>query len=109
MEDKGSQCSVSWSTPQDPAAEYARWNVRVNSIHPGYIEPAMSDYASATTKLSIEELGRMYPLGRMGKPIELARTAHHGDPIKHHENQAIYHCESRAWTTWTTYFTHFLE
>ncbi|UNK47764.1 SDR family NAD(P)-dependent oxidoreductase [Arthrobacter sulfonylureivorans] len=59
---------------KDAAAEYARWNVRVNSIHPGYIRTAMSDYASATTKLSVEELGRMYPLGRMGDPIEVARA-----------------------------------
>lgn len=59
---------------KDAAAEYAQWNVRVNSIHPGYIRTAMSDYAAEQTKLSIEQLGRMYPLGRMGDPIEVARA-----------------------------------
>jgi NAD(P)-dependent dehydrogenase (short-subunit alcohol dehydrogenase family) len=59
---------------KDAAAEYAGRGVRVNSIHPGYIRTAMSDYASETTRLSIDELGRMYPLGRMGEPIEVART-----------------------------------
>lgn len=59
---------------KDAAAEYATHQVRVNSIHPGYIRTAMSDYASATTQLTIEELGRMYPLGRMGQPEEVARA-----------------------------------
>lgn len=58
---------------KDAAIEYAP-HVRVNSIHPAYIRTAMSDYATATTDLSAEELGHMYPLGRLGEPIEVART-----------------------------------
>lgn len=58
---------------KDAAAEYASRNVRVNSIHPGYIRTAMSEYASATTHLSPDELGQMYPLGRLGEPTEVAK------------------------------------
>ncbi|AXX65242.1 MAG: glucose 1-dehydrogenase [Lactobacillus sp.] len=57
---------------KDEAAEYATHNIRVNSIHPGYITTAMSDYASESLKLSKEELNKTYPLGRMGKPEEVA-------------------------------------
>jgi NAD(P)-dependent dehydrogenase (short-subunit alcohol dehydrogenase family) len=59
---------------KDAAAEFAGRGVRVNSIHPGYNRTALSDSASEETRRSLEELGRMYPLGRMGDPIEVARA-----------------------------------
>lgn len=58
---------------KDAMAEYAAHNVRVNSIHPGYIKTAMSDYATATLNLAVEDLERLYPLGRLGDPTEVAK------------------------------------
>ncbi len=57
---------------KDAAAEYANKGIRINSIHPGYIETGMADYASEATKMSKEELDATYPLGRMGKPHEVS-------------------------------------
>ncbi|MDR8390021.1 SDR family oxidoreductase [Aliifodinibius sp. S!AR15-10] len=56
---------------KDAAAEYASKGIRINSIHPGYITTGMVD-ASEVTNLSKEELDSTYPLGRMGKPSEVA-------------------------------------
>lgn len=60
---------------KDAAAEYASKGIRINSIHPGYITTEMADYASEITNLSKEELDSTYPLGRMGKPSEVANMA----------------------------------
>lgn len=58
---------------KDAAMEYAGKNIRINSIHPGYITTAMADYASEQTRRSTEELNAMFPLGRMGTPEEVAK------------------------------------
>lgn len=57
---------------KDVAAEYAPYQVRVNSIHPGYIKTAMADYASETTQKSEEDLSKNYPLGRLGETDDVA-------------------------------------
>ena len=50
--------------------------IRVNSIHPGYIHTAMMedtcrrDYGDIPTGLA--ELGKLHPIGRVGKPEEIA-------------------------------------
>ncbi|MEY2375555.1 SDR family NAD(P)-dependent oxidoreductase [Lentilactobacillus buchneri] len=59
---------------KDAAAEYASKNVRVNSIHPGYIKTGMADYASASLGIPENQLGKIFPLGRLGKRIEVAQT-----------------------------------
>lgn len=59
---------------KDAAIEYAGKGVRVNSIHPGFIETAMTDYASEATGRTTEELNNAYPLGRMGTTEEVAHT-----------------------------------
>lgn len=58
---------------KDAAAEYAPKNIRVNSIHPGYITTAMADYASEQTHRTAKELAELFPLGRMGSPLEVAK------------------------------------
>ncbi|EUJ33060.1 short-chain dehydrogenase/reductase SDR [Listeria floridensis FSL S10-1187] len=58
---------------KDAAAEYASKGIRINSIHPGYITTQMANYASETLHLSKRELDKTYPLGRMGKPEEVAK------------------------------------
>lgn len=59
---------------KDAAIEYAGKGVRVNSIHPGFIETAMTDYASEATGRTTAELNAAYPLGRMGTTEEVAHT-----------------------------------
>lgn len=59
---------------KDAAMEYADAGVRVNSIHPGYIDTGMADYASETTGNSKEQLGKnLFPLGRLGSVNEVAK------------------------------------
>lgn len=58
------------------ALSYARKNIRVNSIHPGFIETPMvlTDYAKSKEGEEdvIEGLSRLHPMGRLGKPEEIA-------------------------------------
>ena len=60
---------------KDAAIEYAPMGVRVNSIHPGYINTGMADYASEKTGQSKEELGsNLFPLGYLGSVKDVANT-----------------------------------
>lgn len=58
---------------KDIAMEFATQGVRVNSIHPGYINTAMVDYAAATTKRDKDQLGQaVSPMGRVGSVDEVS-------------------------------------
>jgi len=57
---------------KDVAMEYAGNNVRVNSIHPGYIQTEMVEYASKTTGKAVTELAQAYPLKQIGTPDGVA-------------------------------------
>ncbi|MFU1795475.1 SDR family NAD(P)-dependent oxidoreductase [Paenibacillus azoreducens] len=58
---------------KDAAIEYASANVRVNSIHPAYINTAMGDYAAQMSQMSEAELGkRVAPMGRFGTVEEVS-------------------------------------
>ncbi|MDQ6600883.1 SDR family NAD(P)-dependent oxidoreductase [Bacillus salipaludis] len=60
---------------KDAAMEYASAGVRVNSIHPGYIDTGMADYASEVSGNSKEELGKtLFPLGHLGSVKDVAYT-----------------------------------
>jgi len=59
---------------KDVAAEYVKHNVRVNSIHPGYIDTGMADYGAEITGSSKKELGKMHPMGHMGEPEDVAHA-----------------------------------
>lgn len=59
---------------KDVAMEYAAYNVRVNSIHPGYIKTEMVDYASEKTHKTLEQLGALYPMKRLGEIEEVAKA-----------------------------------
>lgn len=57
---------------KDAAIEYAAHGVRVNSIHPGYIETGMVTYATEATKHSKAELAQAVPTGRLGRAEDVA-------------------------------------
>jgi NAD(P)-dependent dehydrogenase (short-subunit alcohol dehydrogenase family) len=57
---------------KDAALELAESGVRVNSIHPAYIDTQMADYGAEVQEASKEELDAMHPIGHMGEPIDVA-------------------------------------
>lgn len=59
---------------KDVAIEYAGQGVRVNSVHPGLIDTEMADYAAGEYKAEKNSLGQMHPMGRLGKPEEIANA-----------------------------------
>jgi len=59
---------------KDVAMEVARDQIRVNSIHPGYIDTQMADYGAESQGKTTDEVGKTYPLGRLGKRAEVAKT-----------------------------------
>lgn len=57
---------------KDAAIELAESGVRVNSIHPAYIDTQMADYGAEVQGASKEELDAMHPIGHMGEPDDVA-------------------------------------
>lgn len=57
------------------AVEWAKHNVRVNAIAPGYINAPMLNKFMKTGKLDREELQRRIPLGCFGEPEDVAKAA----------------------------------
>ncbi len=60
---------------KDAAIELAEAGVRVNSIHPAYIDTQMADYGAEAQDASKEELEAMHPIGHMGEPDDVAYAA----------------------------------
>ena len=56
------------------AVDYAEKNVRVNCICPGYIETPLIEPLIRDSKKR-EELERLHPIGRLGRPEEVAYAA----------------------------------
>jgi NAD(P)-dependent dehydrogenase (short-subunit alcohol dehydrogenase family) len=54
---------------------YAKDGIRVNSVHPGFIDtPMVQNYAKALgdEKAAVEQIGRLHPMGRLGRAEEIA-------------------------------------
>ncbi len=57
---------------KDAAIEFADAGVRVNSVHPAYIDTQMAEYGADVQGATKEELAAMHPLGHMGEPQDVA-------------------------------------
>lgn len=53
------------------AIEYAKENIRVNAVCPGYIETPLLNQLDEATK---KHLTSLHPIGRLGKPEEVAKA-----------------------------------
>lgn len=53
------------------AITYAKKNIRVNSVCPGYVDTAIMKEADEAAR---ERLTSLHPIGRLGKPSEIAKT-----------------------------------
>jgi NAD(P)-dependent dehydrogenase (short-subunit alcohol dehydrogenase family) len=56
------------------AVEYGRKDVRINCVCPGGVETPLIGKFSLPEGVSMEALAKIMPLGRMGKPQEVAST-----------------------------------
>ncbi|MDR3691860.1 MAG: glucose 1-dehydrogenase [Fimbriimonas sp.] len=72
---RASKGAVQWLTKTD-AITYARYGIRVNTIHPGFISTPMTENHLAArgddsedTKIAAQ---RLHPMGRMGDPEDVA-------------------------------------
>ncbi len=55
------------------AIEYARQNIRCNSVHPGLIDTNMQQVAQRDNPGQYDVLNESVPVGRMGRPEEVAQ------------------------------------
>ncbi|GIN21375.1 MAG TPA: 3-oxoacyl-ACP reductase [Bacillus bacterium] len=56
---------------QQVAARYSKEGIRANAIAPGYIETPLMNTLSQDV---IDSLVGLHPMGRLGKPVEVAKT-----------------------------------
>ncbi len=59
---------------KDQAVEFAKYNIRVNSIHPGGVLTPMTEFLASVPE-SQEIIRNMCPLGRIGQSVEIANGA----------------------------------
>ena len=59
---------------KDVALEYGSKGVRVNSVHPGYIDTQMAKKGAEAAGTDVKGLGKDYPLGHIGQPEDVAHA-----------------------------------
>lgn len=57
------------------AVEWAKFNVRVNAIAPGYVKTALTDQLVEAGRMDLDALIKRTPAGRLGLPAEIANIA----------------------------------
>lgn len=57
------------------ACEYGKHNVRVNAVCPGTTDTENWDPMKAANPGVLDDISKLYPLGRVGKPVEIANAA----------------------------------
>ncbi|MDQ2720582.1 MAG: glucose 1-dehydrogenase [Bacteroidota bacterium] len=57
---------------KNDAIAYAKNNIRVNSIHPGFILTPLVEDLGKDTPGFLEHLASLHPLGHIGEPIDIA-------------------------------------
>ena len=71
---KGAVRSLTKSAALHCAAE--GYNIRVNSVHPGYIHTELTEKeaqdSGLPTEQYFEKVGKMHPIGHIGEPIDIA-------------------------------------
>ncbi len=63
------------SLTRSMACEYGEHNIRINAICPGTVDTAQWDARKAANPRVLEQVARIYPLGRVGRPEEVADAA----------------------------------
>ena len=56
------------------ALENARLGIRVNVVAPGVVETDMATAFAGALKITMEDFGRIHPIGRVGRPPEVANA-----------------------------------
>lgn len=56
------------------ALENAKLGIRVNVVAPGVVESDMATAFAADLKITMEDFGRVHPVGRVGRPDEVANA-----------------------------------
>jgi NAD(P)-dependent dehydrogenase (short-subunit alcohol dehydrogenase family) len=64
-----------WYLTKKMARELVGHGIRVNSIGPGFIETNMTALLQFMPEAATQHLMRSIPMGRMGKPIDIANAA----------------------------------
>jgi NAD(P)-dependent dehydrogenase (short-subunit alcohol dehydrogenase family) len=62
------------SLTKHAAMEYASYNIRANSIYPGFVDTNMMKYRGEVDQTSEQQQAQGVPLGRIGHPREVADT-----------------------------------
>lgn len=57
------------------ALEYAKSNIRINALCPGFVDTAMTDKAGEYSKQLQRRIPLMHPLGRIATTVEIANAA----------------------------------
>ena len=88
------------SFKQNLVRDYARYNVRVNAVCPGEIHTPMLE--SARKGLTVVDLDKKVPFGRIGRPEEVAalvafvpRTRHRSSAVQRLKSLAHRRCRDR--------------
>ncbi|MFP4250315.1 MAG: SDR family NAD(P)-dependent oxidoreductase [Armatimonadota bacterium] len=63
------------SLTRSMACEFGQHNIRINAVCPGTVDTAQWHERKATNPCVLDEVARLYPLGRVGRPEEIADAA----------------------------------